>query len=166
MQTKRLLLRPFTLDDAEDFFPLVSKPEILKFTGETPLQSIDEVKQLLIERPLQDYTKYGFGRMACIELSSNKLIGFSGLKFLPEYNCVDIGYRFLPEYWSQGYATESARLLMEHGRHAFNLSKIIGLVVPENHASAHVLTKLGLQYHHKIKLTGWDKEIDWYEVRY
>ncbi len=164
MHTERLILRPFTLEDAEEYFPLVSHPDVLRFTGEAPVSSLDEVRQILLTRPISDYAKYGFGRLACIDKTSGRLIGFSGLKYLPDLNEVDIGYRFLPNYWGKGYATESAKAIMDHMIPAHNLKRIIGLAYPENAGSINVLIKLGLSFEKKIKLDGMQEDLDFYSI--
>lgn len=146
IETARLLLRPFTVDDAIEWLPLISQPEILRYTGETPTTRLDEARALLLARPLRDYATYGYGRMACIEKSSGRLIGFSGLKFVPELGETDVGYRFLPDCWGKGYATESAAALMAAGRREHGLGRIVGQVDPAHHASARVLVKLGMQF--------------------
>jgi RimJ/RimL family protein N-acetyltransferase len=162
MQTERLYLRPFTPDDAEAYWPLVSLPEVIRYTGEQPQASLDDVRNLLLNRPIRDYSVHGFGRMACIEKSSGRLVGFSGLKYLEDLQEVDIGYRFLPDCWGKGYATESARELMQHGIRAHGIARIIGLVEPENVASVRVLNKLGLTFERKIRPDGCASELDLY----
>jgi RimJ/RimL family protein N-acetyltransferase len=146
MQTERLILRPFTLDDAEAWLPLISLPEIIRYTGDVPARSVDEARELLRTRPLRDYAVHGYGRMAVIEKSSGRLVGFSGLKYLEDLQEVDIGYRFLPDCWGKGYATESASVLMEHGRREHGFKRIVGMAHPDNAASIHVLEKLGLSF--------------------
>jgi ribosomal-protein-alanine N-acetyltransferase len=144
LETARLLLRPFTLDDAQAYWPLVNLPEVLRYTGKEPKPSMDMVRAIIAARPLNDYNMHGYGRMACIEKSSGRLVGFSGLKFVDDLQETDVGYRFLPDCWGKGYATESARVLMAHVREAFGIKRVIGLVQPANVASARVLEKLGL----------------------
>jgi RimJ/RimL family protein N-acetyltransferase len=164
MQTERLLLRPFTVDDAEAYWPLVSHPEVLRYTGETPFISVEQVRQMLQDRPIRDYAVYGYGRMACIEKESGRLVGFSGLKFLQNLQEVDIGYRFLPDCWGKGYATESAHALMQHGVAEFQLKRLIGLVDPANHASARVLQKLGLAFEERINPEWFASGLDLYGI--
>ncbi|WP_332848088.1 GNAT family N-acetyltransferase [Massilia sp. S19_KUP03_FR1] len=146
IETRQLLLRPFTLDDAPDYWPLAKLPDVLRYTGEDARTSLEEVREVLLTRPLRDYAVHGYGRMACIEKSTGRLVGFSGLKYLEDLQETDIGYRFLPDSWGKGYATESAQALMAHGREQFGLTRIIGLVQPANGASSRVLEKLGLVY--------------------
>jgi RimJ/RimL family protein N-acetyltransferase len=146
MDTERLILRAFTLDDAEAWLPLISLPEIVRYTGDVPATSVDEARELLRTRPLRDYAVHGYGRMAVIEKSSGRLVGFSGLKYLEDLREVDIGYRFLPDCWGKGYATESAGVLMEQGRREHGIERIVGMAHPDNAASIHVLEKLGLRF--------------------
>lgn len=165
IQTERLLLRHFTLDDAAAYWPLVSDPQVMRFLGgEQPQQTLDAVRDVLRTRPLRDYAVHGFGRMACIERSSGKLVGFCGLKRLEDIGEVDIGYRFIPESWGKGYATESARALIAHGIPAYGLHRVIAFVEPGNLASAKVLRKLGLSFERQAQLDDCAMPLDLYAL--
>jgi ribosomal-protein-alanine N-acetyltransferase len=58
---------------------------------------------------------------------------------------VDVGYRFLPEYWGRGLATEACLASVSFGFEVLKLDRIIGLVLPDNVASIRVLDKVGLR---------------------
>jgi ribosomal-protein-alanine N-acetyltransferase len=146
LETDRLILRPFTLDDADAWLPLISLPEIIRYTGDPPGASREQARELLRTRPLRDYAVHGYGRMAVIEKSSGRLVGFSGFKYVDDLQQVDIGYRFLPDCWGKGYATESAQALMAQGPCEHGFKRIVGTVHPDNPASGRVLEKLGLRY--------------------
>lgn len=150
MQTEHLFIRQFTLDDAEEYWPLVFDPAILRYTDGQPKATLDDVREILLGSPLKDYRVHGFGRMACVEKSTGRVVGFSGLKYLNDFDEIDIGYRFLPECWGKGYATESAKILMAHGISELGLRRIVGLVHPENVASKKVLEKLGLRFEREL----------------
>lgn len=154
IDTGRLILRTFTLDDAEAWLPLISLPDIIRYTGESPASSVEQAREVLRTRPLRDYAMHGYGRMAVIEKSSGRLVGFSGLKYLEDLGEVDVGYRFLPDCWGKGYATESARLLMEQGRLVQGITRFVGMAHPDNRASIKVLEKLGLVFERAIALEG------------
>ncbi|HXA47751.1 MAG TPA: GNAT family N-acetyltransferase [Burkholderiaceae bacterium] len=164
LQTERLILRPFTEDDAEEYFPLASHPDVLRYTGESPKKSVAEVRQLLLDRPIRHYAVHGYSRMACIEKSSGRLIGFSGLKYVDELKDVDIGYRFVPDCWGKGYATESARFLMQEGIREFKFKRIIGMAEPENVGSTNVLKKLGLKFERHFTMDGDPTELALYAL--
>ena len=145
-ETDRLLVRQYVEEDAEAFFRLNTDPEVLRYVPDQALQSVDQARQLLIDHPIADYRKHGFGRGACILKSTGEQIGFAGLKHLEELGGVDVAYRLLPAYWGQGLATEAARESVRYGFAELGLRRIIGLVMPENIASARVLEKAGLRY--------------------
>jgi len=146
IETDRLILRPFTLDDAEAWLPLISLPEVIRYTGDTPAASIDDARESLRRRPLRDYALYGFGRLAVVEKAGGRLVGFCGFKYVIELGEVDIGYRFLPDCWGKGYATESASALMREARPAHRIRRVVGTVHPDNPGSGRVLEKLGLRF--------------------
>lgn len=163
LQTDRLILRPFTEDDAPAYHALVSDLDVLRFTGETPVASIADTLAILRTRPLRDYAVHGFGRMACVHQQSGELIGFCGLKRLEMFgNEVDIGYRFVRRYWGLGLASESAEALYAQGKNELKLARIIGLVMPENSASVRVLEKLGMTREKAIRFPGADRDFDQY----
>lgn len=144
IETERLILRPFLEEDAAAWLPLISLPEIIRYTGDRPARSVEEARELLRSRPLRDYALHGFGRLAVIEKASGRLVGFCGFKYVTELGETDIGYRFLPDCWGKGYAAESAAALMREGRHAHGIRRVVGTVHPDNPASGRVLEKLGL----------------------
>jgi RimJ/RimL family protein N-acetyltransferase len=145
LQTDRLILREFTLDDAEAFFLMNSDPEVLRYTGDAGVSDMDEARKVLVERPLADYKKYGYGRWACVDKATGEVIGFAGLKFLDDFQDIDLGYRFRPAWWGRGLATEACRPIVDYGFQTLGLPHILGLVKPEHARSIRVLTKLGFR---------------------
>jgi len=154
LETDRLLLREFVEDDAESFFKLNTDPEVMRFVPDKPLLNVEQARQTLIDHPIADYRRYGFGRGACILKSTGEQIGFAGLKYLDELGEVDVAYRLLPAHWGQGLATEVALASVRYGFADLGLKRIIGLVMPKNIASLRVLEKTGLRYSGTVTLWG------------
>jgi [ribosomal protein S5]-alanine N-acetyltransferase len=146
LETDRLLLREYVEEDAEVFFKLNSDPEVLRFVPDKALLNVEQARQILVDHPIADYRKHGFGRGACILKITGEQIGFAGLKYLEELGEVDVAYRLMPAYWGQGLATEAALASVRFGFADLGLKRIIGLVMPENVASVRVLEKAGLHY--------------------
>ena len=147
--TERLILRKITTEDADDFFQLDSNPDVMKYVGMKPLTKKEETLKM-IENLINQYEKNGTARLAVIEKSSNRLIGWCGIKLLTEEvngfkNIYELGYRFLPEFWGKGYATESALASLDLGFNQLNADKIYAYADVENQSSNHVLTKLGFE---------------------
>jgi len=140
------------LNDCEAFYRLNSHPEVMRFTGEPPLNSLEDARQAIADYP--DFETVGYGRWACVLKDTRAIIGFCGLKYLPDLNEVDVGFRFLPEYWGQGIATETCTACIAFGFDVLNLNRIMGLVLTENEASIRVLEKCGLTKHGEIMYDG------------
>lgn len=142
-ETARLEHRAYTIDDAPEFFALNSNPEVMRLTGEPLLPSLDAAKEAIVQYP--DFDEVGYGRWACVLKQTREIIGFCGLKYLPEMDAVDLGYRFLPEYWGHGFATEACEACLVFGFDTLRLRESFGFVLPENVASIRVLEKVGMQ---------------------
>ncbi len=143
--TDRLILRAMTTDDAGAFYRLNSHPDVMRHTGEPPMRSVAAAREAIEQYP--DWDDPGYGRWACVLRSEGENaapIGFCGLKLLRELGEVDIGYRLLPAYWGQGFATEAAHASLEYGFRVLGLPEIIALVLPGNAGSIRVLHKLGM----------------------
>ena len=136
LETERLIMRKFEETDAERMFLMDSRPEVMKYIGMPPLTHIRETKNI-ITMIRQQYEDYGVGRLAVIEKQSGLLIGWSGLKFLAREvngykNVYDVGYRFMPEYWGKGYASESARASLDFGFNGLKIDVIYAHAHSEN----------------------------------
>jgi ribosomal-protein-alanine N-acetyltransferase len=81
------------------------------------------------------------------------VIGFCGPKFLADMQEVELGYRFLPDFWRMGLATESSRAAISYCRSVLHLKRLIALIHPENTASARVVAKLGFGLERTISLS-------------
>lgn len=148
LKTERLILREIISEDAEAFFLMDSNPEVVKYVGVKPLTDISQSIEV-VENIKNQYTEYGVGRWAVIRKEDNKIIGWSGLKFIKEINnhqnIHDLGYRFTPKYWGKGYATESSVAVLNYGFNNMKLDKIYAYADVENKASNHMLKKLGFE---------------------
>ena len=142
LQTDRFILREMTVEDAKDTFELNSDPEVLKYTGDIPFKDITEARSFL--KSYDSYQKYGFGRWAIISKKSNNYLGWCGLKYDPQIDEYDIGFRLFKKYWNKGIATETAKACIKFGFEHFNIKTIVGRAMIENSASIQVLKKIGL----------------------
>jgi len=142
-------MRPFEETDAEGLFLLDSNPEVMKYVGGIVSTEVEQSRQM-IEFIQNQYKENGVGRLAVIEKSSNILIGWSGLKSRPKEingmkNVYELGYRFLPEYWGKGYATETAIAALNYAFNEIKTDVVYAMAVTENTGSNRVLQKLGFE---------------------
>ena len=134
------MLREITLDDTVEMFRLHSNTEVQKYTGDPLVESMEEM-ELAIQTRMNNYLKYGYGRWATFVKSDMQFVGWAGLAYLPEFDEVDLGYRFFPKYWGKGYATESSHAILEYGFDQLHLTRIIAIAMKDNRASIRVIGK-------------------------
>jgi RimJ/RimL family protein N-acetyltransferase len=166
IETERLIMRELVPEDEQGMFELDSDPLVHKYLGETPIQRIEQARDVIATIRKQ-YIDNGIGRWAVIEKASGDFIGWSGLKFIREYennriNFYDVGYRLIPRYWGKGYATESAKAAIRYGFEELKLDEIIGSANVENTRSRNALEKCGLVYVEKFYWK--DIECDWLKI--
>ncbi len=152
LETERTIMRIFTSSDAAYFYDLNLDPEVIKYTGDKPFKNQQEARTFLIN--YDQYEKYGVGRLAVIDKASSRFIGWCGLKYSPEKDEYDIGFRFFREYWNKGYATETAKRCLEFGLNDLSLSRIVGRAMKANIASIKVLEKTGMIYKEDFDFEG------------
>lgn len=143
--TQRLILKEMTEEDADHLFELNSDPEVMRYTGDSSFNNIEEASNFI--RSYQDFYKtYRCGRLSTFIKETGEYIGWCGLKYLINKDKTDIGYRFAKPFWGKGYATESAAACLNDGFNRLHLDKIIATAMKENLASINVFKKLGLKF--------------------
>ncbi|SMO62242.1 GNAT family N-acetyltransferase [Solitalea koreensis] len=142
INTPRLQLREFCINDAENIFILNSDPEVTRFTGDKEFKSLAESKNFI--KTYTHYRKYGFGRWNVELKSTSEYLGWCGLKYIPRLKEVDLGYRFMYKHWGKGYATESSIACLNYGFCQLGFEKIVGRAMKVNSASINVLKKVGM----------------------
>lgn len=166
IETERLILREILPADKAEMFELDSNAEVHKYLGNTPVKDLEQVREV-IQFIRQQYVHNGIGRFAVIEKSSNKFIGWCGLKLFKETvnnhtDFYDLGYRLIQKYWGQGYATEASKAWLTYGFETMNLKEIYAMTDSRNLNSNKVLKKLGFTFVEKFDFIG--DESDWYKI--
>ncbi len=142
LQTERLYLRKFTMDDVAIMLDLNSKDDVVRYTGNPAMKDEAEALQVLTDIILPQY-EAGLGRWAVHTKIDDAFIGWCGLKQIEAH--VDLGYRFKKSTWGHGYATESAKAVLAYGFNQLMLTEIIAHVHLDNKASFKVLEKIGMK---------------------
>ena len=159
LETERLILRHLSTDDAPFILELLNEPSFLRYIGDKGVRTIEDACLYILNGPLESYERYGFG-LYLVELKESGLpIGISGLVKRPALTDADIGFAFLPAYWSKGYAVESAAAVLAYGREILGLNRILAITSPDNEMSAKLLGKIGLRFDRMIRLSEDQPEI-------
>lgn len=162
--TGRLILRPLTAEDAEFILELVNDPSFIQNIGDRNVRTLDDAKRYITNGPLASYAKNGFG-LYLVELKeTGEPIGMCGLIRRSMLNDVDIGYAYLPRYWSKGYAIEAALAMKQYARDVIRLKGLVAVVDPQNTASIRLLEKLGMTFERMVKLAEDDIELKLFSI--
>lgn len=145
IETARLLLRHFTLDDLPAFAVIRSNAEVMQHISTRKPQSVDEVRWVL-QLIIRNWRDVGFDRWAVVNKADNRLLGWCGLNYLDDTEEVEIGYGIARECWGQGLIPEVAKATLRYGFEEMQLDKIVAVAFPENLASQRVMQKLGMRY--------------------
>ncbi|HEY6215990.1 MAG TPA: GNAT family N-acetyltransferase [Pyrinomonadaceae bacterium] len=146
LQTERLLLRPFTIDDAEFILTLLNEPSFLRYIGDKKVRNLDGARQYILNGPVASYERHGFG-LCLVELrESHTPIGMCGLLKRDELPDPDIGFALLPDFWSKGFAFEASTAVLDDARERLKLERILAITSVDNHASIDLLQRLGFTF--------------------
>ena len=154
LETDRLLLRRFAANPSESEFMLrlVNEPSYLQNIGDKGVRTLEQASTYLLEGPIKSYQVHGHGLYLVVLKESLQPVGICGLLKRDQFPDADLGYAFLPEFWSRGFAYESASAVVVFGQRSLKLPKIIALVAPANSPSIKLLKKLGFTYSVMVKM--------------
>lgn len=153
IETERLLLRPFKLDDAGALFTIYQDPQVMRYVGKAPVTLADERNRL--RRHIKNhYLRLGYGLLATVLKDTGAVIGRCGfLNWKIEgRQRTEVGYLLARAHWGQGLATEAAQALVHFGFGTLRKRRLISLIHPDNAASIRVALKIGMAYEKDVPI--------------
>ena len=164
IETERLILRPFTPNDLDNFALICADPEVMRFIGNGKPLNQEAVKGLLTGI-ISQYEELGFGLLAVTLKENNQLLGFCGLirQIVDEEPHIELGYRLARAFWNKGIATEAAQSIKDYAFNQLNIANLVSIIHVDNMASKRVAQKVGLIH---IKTTHFkEKLVDVYFIK-
>ena len=156
LETKRLLLRRFRLDDLESLAAILGDPETVRFYPE-PFTRERTLKW--IEDNLRRYEADGFGLWAVQLKSTGEFIGDCGpaVQDVEDAREIELGWHVRRQLWGKGLATEAATVSRDWVFENLAAERLISLIRPENQASRRVAEKIGMQVSREVAFgsKGW-----------
>lgn len=149
LHTERLLLQPLTLDHVDDYFRVYGDPRTWEHLPSGRHTTRGDSARA-IERSLESHHANGFGHCAVIlrepvaGLAAGSFLGSAGAAML-DVDAWNLGYRFAPEAWGHGFATEAAAVALDAARSTRPETPVTARVLAGNTASVRVLERLGLE---------------------
>ncbi len=164
-ETQRLQLSHFTEDDAAFMVRLLNEPSFIRHIADRNVRTLDDARAYLRNGPITSYAKHGLGLNHVALKETGAPIGMCGLIKRDNFDDVDIGYAFLPEYWSMGYATEATRAVLETALRVHGLKRVIAVVNPDNAPSSCMLEKLGFVFEKMVRMQPDEDEIRQFAIQ-
>lgn len=152
VETDRLVLRWLELQDAPFILGLLNEPSFIQNIGDRGVRTFDDARRYIEQGAMASYRDNGFGLYMVERREDGAQLGMCGLVKRPVLEDPDVGFAFLPAYWSQGYAFEAARAVMAHAREQLALVRVVAIVSPGNEPSIRLLRKLGLEFQRMMEL--------------
>jgi RimJ/RimL family protein N-acetyltransferase len=157
LQTNRLLLRPFSENDAEGLARVLCDSETAQFIGGPKTR--EEARESAT-RMRDAFAQRGWGTLAVVLQDTGACIGYCGVRPLSCTPDVEIAFALERSSWGKGFATEAAAAVLDAAFVCLKFESVVGTVYPENVASQRVLAKLGLKFERKV-FGYWPRDEAW-----
>lgn len=158
-ETDRLVLRHLTVDDSAFILRLLNEPSFLQHIGDRGVRNLPDATQYILAGPVASYEHHGFGLFLVVLRETGEPIGICGLLKREALDDVDLGFAFVPESWSKGYAFESAAATLAYAHDTHHLKRVVAITSSENVASINLLVKLGFYFDRMVLMPGAKEEV-------
>ena len=147
LETKRLILRHFVIEDAEFMYKnWASDDEVTKYLNWEHHKNIDESKELL-EQWIQNYSQKGFYQWAIVLKEINEPIGKINVdKYSDGIKTVHFGYCIGRKWWNKGFTSEAVTAVIKFFFEEVGINRIESHYDPNNVNSGKVMKKSGMKY--------------------
>ena len=161
IETSRLRLRPFTMDDLDDLYLIFGDAEVMRHITGGKVRSRAETETGL-RRTIEGWQARGFGFWAVTMKAQDTVIGYCGYMPLDDTPEIEHAYGIARAHWGKGFATEAAFACLRYGFEEMKLDRIVAVVNPQNVHSQRVLEKLGMK--HTRNAHHYDADLMYYEI--
>lgn len=147
IQTQRLILRPFTMEDADAMYDnWASDPVVTKYLI-WPTHASVEVSRMVLSDWVSHYGEESFYQWAIVPQSFGQPIGsISAVHLNDRVGKVEIGYCIGKAWWHQGYMTEAMNAVIRFFLDEVGANRVEACHDPHNPHSGAVMAKCGMTY--------------------
>ncbi len=160
IETARLLLRPFSMNDAPDIKKFAGNREIASTTTNIPHPYEDGMAEEWIGTHWENFEAGKEVNYAIVFRENKSLIGAMGLMNISrEHEKAELGYWIGKPCWGQGYCTEAGHAVLGYAFNVLDLNRIYATHFRRNPASGSVMRKLGMKHEGSLRqhVRKWDK---------
>ncbi|MCW8876964.1 MAG: GNAT family N-acetyltransferase [Kangiellaceae bacterium] len=151
--SERLTFALMDENDTQLLFDLDQDEEVMKYINGGKKSTMEDIHNVMIPRMYKYRNEdKGWGLWKVIVRESNEFIGWVLVRPMdffnenPQWDNLELGWRFMRKSWGKGFATEAAnalkQALIDHG----GIDKLCAVAVPDNMASIGIMKKIGMSY--------------------
>lgn len=155
IDTQRMFIRDYTMDDAKDLYDILGDAEVMKNCE--PAYSLKKTSDFLSEFCIGKK-----GAVAAVHKESNKMIGYILFKVFDE-SVYEIGWFFNKSFWRQGYAYESCKAVIDYAFNELDAHKIFAETI-DSVKSVNLMKKLGMQLEGIQRMHTKDSDGNWTDL--
>jgi RimJ/RimL family protein N-acetyltransferase/predicted N-acetyltransferase YhbS len=154
--TDRLLIRPVRAEDAVSLAERRNDPQVARYQGYALPYSREQAEQLVQQVLAMMGPENEQWWMATVaERATGRVLGDLAVRLSWEGRTAEVGYTLAPRYWGQGYATEALEALVEYLFEELRVTRVFGMLHPDNLPSALVLERCGFRFEGHTRSSYW-----------
>lgn len=165
LRTSRLDVRELTPEDAPFILTLLNDPAFVEHIGDRGVRTEADAASYIERGPRASYAQHGFGLWLVQLKDTATPIGICGVLKRDTLPDPDIGFAFMPEYRSRGYAFEVASAVRDFARESLRLPRLLAIVSPANASSIRLLERLGFTFERMVLVPGDAKPLKLFAAR-
>jgi RimJ/RimL family protein N-acetyltransferase len=156
IRTKRLLIRPFREDDIDGYLERRNDPDVARYQDWELPYSRERAERVVEQVVGLAGPEEGEWWMAIVcDPDSEEVFGDVGAELSWLGRTAEVGYTFAKEHWGRGYAVEAVEALVEHLFDVVGVTRVFGMLHPDNPASALVLERTGFLFEGHTRSSFW-----------
>lgn len=151
IETQRLLLRPFEMNDAQSWFQIMHSPEVTRYWSHLPWQSLQEAKEDIVQ-DITHMERKEYLRLAVIDKANGAMLGMCVFfNHYPNSQRGEIGYCLDTPYQGKGIMKEAMVAFIDYLQTYLSVRRLEADIHPNNKASGALLEKLGFEQEGYLK---------------
>ena len=156
IRTERLLVRPFRAGDAVGLVRPRNDPKVARYQDWVVPYSTAQGEEMVAHLAAMEGPESDEWWMAIVcDPETDEVFGDLALHLTSGSRTAEVGYTFASEHWGKGYATESLAALIEYLFKTFDVTRVFGMLHPDNPASAMVLERCGFLFEGHTRSSFW-----------
>lgn len=162
-QSERLIIEYFNVNDCEFILTLFNQHSVIENIGDRGLRQYSDALSYIQNNLIPPYNDYGYGMFKVTLRNSNIPIGMCGFVKRANFPMPDLGFAFLENSSSQGYATEASKAALLWINDNTDITTVLSITAQNNMKANRLLKRLGFNMTDEVDLYGRKSNV--YEYR-